>query len=361
MKRSHNIAGGIALLSILWLASGTFRHAVLVKAEPLPQADPDAPARVRAIRMTSETIADATTINGQTSANRIANLAAEVSGQVRRIVLAEGASVKAGDAIIEIAVEDRETSVSSASALVAQREKEYAAALRLQDKGFNSEISLRNAKSQLETAKSALRRAEISLEKTIIRAPFDGIFNRQSVHVGDFVNSGTMVASVVDLDPIKVTGYASERALASLATGQEVEIRLINGKTFAATISYLSASADPATRTFRIEAEAPNPGGVSDGMTAEMRIRSVPRKGYNISPAILTLSDSGEMGIMAIDENSIARFMPIEVLSASPQGIWVGGLPEDEVTIITVGQEYAIPGRKVEAILEKASSGEAAK
>ncbi|HAU29336.1 MAG TPA: hypothetical protein DCW68_04395 [Rhodospirillaceae bacterium] len=352
MKRSHSIAGGLALLSILWVTSGTFRHAILVRAEPLPVQDANAPARVRAVRLKAEDAQDTITINGQTSANRIANLSAEVAGQVKRIVLPEGSPVKTGDPIIEIAVEDRETSVASARALVAQREKEYAAALRLKDKGFNSDISLKNAAAQLETAKSNLRRTEISLDKTVIRAPFDGIFNMQSVHVGDFVTAGTKMANVVDLDPIKIVGYASERALNSLTTGQEVDVRLITGTTFNANITYVSASADIATRTFRIEAEAPNPDSISDGMTAEMRITGASRKGYNISPAILTLSDSGEMGLMIIDEKNIARFMPIEILSASPEGIWVGGLP-DTVTLITTGQEYAIPGEKVDPVFEE--------
>ena len=351
MKRSYKLAGGIAIISVLWVASGDFRHATLVKAEPLPVPDANAPVRVKGVKMTASGMNDTISISGQTAANRTANLAAEVSGQVQRIVVSKGTSVKSGDSLIQIAVEDRETAVASARALVAQREKEYDAAQKLQDKGYNSEIRLKDTKSQLENAKSILRRTEISLEKTFINAPFDGIFNNKSVNVGDFVNPGSPVATVVDLDPLKIVGYASEKAMATLKKGAEVDVRLISGETFTAKITYLSASADPATRTFRVEAEAENPGGISDGMTAEMLIRGKSRMGYNISPAVLTLADDGQIGIMVADKTGTASFLPVEILAASPEGVWVGGLP-DEITLITVGQQYAIPGQKVEVVLD---------
>jgi len=122
----------------------------------------------------------------------------------------------------------------------------------------------------------------------------------------------------------------------------------------AGKVRYVSPSSEPDTRTFRVEVELPNPDGIArDGVTAVTRLALPVEKAHKISPAILTLSDEGIVGVRAVDGDDKTAFYPVKVLGGEDDGLWVGGLPE-EVTVIVVGQEYVGDGETVQPVFETA-------
>ena len=74
-------------------------------------------------------------------------------------------------------------------------------------------------------------------------------------------------------------------------------------------------------------------------------IKSV--KAHKISPSILTLQDDGTIGVKALNENNKVIFYSIEKVKDTIDGMWVTGLPDQAVIIIT-GQEYITEGQIVE-------------
>jgi multidrug efflux system membrane fusion protein len=62
---------------------------------------------------------------------------------------------------------------------------------------------------------------------------------------------------------------------------------------------------------------------------------------------VLTLDDEGAMGVRTV-ENGEVKFYPVTIVSDSREGVWVTGLPA-KVDVITVGQEFVVPGQKVNA------------
>jgi len=70
-----------------------------------------------------------------------------------------------------------------------------------------------------------------------------------------------------------------------------------------------------------------------------------------MSPAALTLDDTGVIGVKTVDAQNIVRFHPVQLVSDGLDGIWVAGLPR-EATIITVGQEFVLPGHEVTPVPE---------
>ena len=128
----------------------------------------------------------------------------------------------------------------------------------------------------------------------------------------------------------------------------------MSGATVEGSIRHISTVADEATRTFRVELQVPNPDGViSDGMTAEIALPLSLISAHLVSPAILTLSEKGLIGVKSVDENGLVLFHPVSIVDTDKDGVWIAGLP-DEVELITVGQEYVTPGEKVESVPESA-------
>ena len=124
-------------------------------------------------------------------------------------------------------------------------------------------------------------------------------------------------------------------------------VKLVTGEEGQGKISFISASADQATRTFRVEVEIDNKNAkLRDGITTDINIPLSETKAHLFSPAILVLNDEGQIGVRTVDENNTVIFMPVQLLSDNEKGVWVSGLP-DKVRVITVGQEYVLNNQKV--------------
>lgn len=347
MKRSYITAGGVVLVITVWMLSGLFTdHAPEDQdAEPAQVAKRVA---VRAETITAQIRRGEAVIRGRTEANRNVELRTRVQGHVRALPWPKGARVSEGDLICKLTVDARGANSDEARALVASRRLDYTAATELARKGHRSSSQVAAAKAALDAAQAALKRAEIAMSDISITAPFDGVVEALPVEIGDFLNEGGICARIVDSDPMLLIGQVSERDINAFRVGDTGGAQLITGETVQGVVRFIASTADPATRTFRIELETPNPENIlRDGITADIRIRTAPVEAHFISPAILTLNDAGIIGVRIVDDESRARFMPVTIIANTSDGVWITGLRKVE-NVITVGQEYVSDGALVD-------------
>lgn len=364
MKKSYLIALGLALVATLWLGSRVIQDHLWPEEETAATSaeagTPEKDAiRVRVLRSVAARHDDALLLTGQTEPSRQATLGAQTAGRIVAIEAAEGSAVEAGDVIASIALDDREAKLTEAKALLEQRRIEFNAAKKLSDRGFESQTRLAEAAAQMEAAEANLRRVELDIGHTVIRAPFDGILQMRMVEVGDYLGVGDPVARVVDLDPLLAVAQVSEREIGGIESGAAARIRLITGAVVEGRVGYISVVGDSSTRTFRVEIELPNAdGALAAGLTSEIRLPVRTVEAHSLSAAALTLDSVGRVGVMAVDEAGIARFHPVAIVGDGDDGLRVAGLPPT-LTIITVGQEYVLPGERVIAVPAESSDGEA--
>jgi len=118
-------------------------------------------------------------------------------------------------------------------------------------------------------------------------------------------------------------------------------------------VRFVAEHADPATRTFRVEVELPNPDAkLRSGVSADIMI--VPLKqvpAHRISPGILVLDDSGTVGVRVV-QDGLVRFHTVQIISDGPDGMWIAGLPIKSDVII-VGQEFVTNGERVKTVFDK--------
>ena len=358
MKSSYLIALVIALAAAAWLAS-PYLGEPTVKAESAPgitvaRTEPPAkaPMRVQVRNSVAETRINSLVLTGQTEPSRHATVRAETPARVIAVAAEEGAQVKKGDIIVQLANDDRKALLDEAQALVNQRQIEYSAASKLSSKGYQTQTRLAETKANLEAAQARLRRIQVDIERTVIRAPFDGVIQSRMVEVGDYLKVGDEVALIIDLDPLIAVARVSEREVAGVATHGEGTVRLITGDSVNGRIRYVSSVASEGTRTFRVELEIVNGDNrLAAGLTAEIRLPVKAVEAHNMSPAALTLDDTGVIGVKTVDAQNIVRFHPVQLVSDGLDGIWIAGLPR-EATIITVGQEFVLPGHEVTPVPE---------
>jgi multidrug efflux system membrane fusion protein len=355
-RLDRRIVWAIVILvgSALWLMSGTIFQDEK-RAGAVKTFDQETTPRVRVATLRAEPMNGALSVSGRTEANRAVTLKSETTGRVSEVLAPRGAAVKEGQVLLRVEVQDRASRVAEAKATLESERMQLAAAEKLADKGFNSEIRRAQARAQYEAAEAALKRAKVDLEKTEVRAPFAGILNARTVEVGDFLDKGTEIGEIVELNPLKITGFVAESAVASLARDMKASA-IVGGVELPGRISFIAAAADPATRSFRVELEAPNAEGrIGAGMTAELRLGLASRMAVKASPGFLTLNDQGKIGVKLVNADNRVEFAPVEILSQGPDGVWLGGLPAD-ATAITVGQEFVGIGQRVEPVRETAAA-----
>ncbi len=136
--------------------------------------------------------------------------------------------------------------------------------------------------------------------------------------------------------------------IARAELGLSAKVTTVTGQAVDGKVSYISALADEATRSFPIEIELPNKDGkVLSGITASAIVSLGTIPAHLLPQSVLTLNDNGELGVRAVKDGVVA-FYAVEIVSDSRAGVWVTGLPP-LVDVITMGQEYVVPGQQVNA------------
>lgn len=338
------------------------------EAAPVPSADADEAEDSRFAvvtqRITEQDLESALVLRGRTEASRSVEVRAQTSGLVVSAPRARGTQVAEGEVLCELDPGTRAASLSEArarlagaEAALAEAELNQTTATRLAEGGFraqnttaSAEAAVGSARAGVEAARAGVEAAQAEMDRLVITAPFAGILEDDSAETGSLIQAGGLCATVYQLDPMLVVGYAAEAQVDRLAVGAMAGAQLSNGRQVQGRVTFLARAADPATRTFRVELSVPNPDlTIRDGMSADMLIAASATRGHLVPGSALTLNDAGELGLRLVDADSRTVFAPVRVLRDAPQGFWVTGLPA-VADVIVVGQEYVTDGIEVRAV-----------
>ena len=345
--------------------------------------------RVEVMHSVAQTVDNAILLRGETRALRQVEVRAETTAAVISEPLRKGAMVRAGDVLCRLDPGTREEDLARARAALVEAEGKiaagearlaeanarfneaqitYNATSKLREEGFASQTrlvsaraALRSAETAIASAKSGLEgtRAEIEsaaasvaqatreIERLTIKAPFRGLLESDAAELGSLLQPGSLCATVIQLDQIKLIGYVPEPHISRIANGVDATARLATGQQVRGTVSYISRSADPATRTFEVEILVDNADlAIRDGQTAEIAIAAPGAKAHKLPQSALVLNNEGELGVRTVDADNIVRFVSVTILRDTPSGVWLNGLP-NVANIIVIGQDFVTHGVKV--------------
>ncbi|MGR3659690.1 MAG: efflux RND transporter periplasmic adaptor subunit [Paracoccaceae bacterium] len=363
------------------------------------------------LKSSANDITSAVLVRGRTEAARHVDLRAETSGQVISEPLRKGTYVERGQMLCQLDPGIRDVSLveaqarlpeaearipeaearlpeaqarlSEAMARVTEADINLSAAQRLAKSGFASETRVASAKASsvaalatvasakagvisadagvqsamagVLSAQAGIAAANKEIERLTITATFSGHLETDSSETGSLLQPGGLCATVIQLDPIKLVGYVAEVDVDRIENGALAGGRLTSGRELRGKVTFISRSADEATRTFRVEVQVPNTDlTIRDGQTVEIVIASEGQSAHLLPQSSLTLDNDGNLGVRTVGEDKIVVFSEVSVVRDSVDGIWVTGLPET-VDVIVVGQEYVIQGVKVNVTYKEAA------
>ena len=354
-KRPWLIAVAVSLLLLLWLLSGS-----LFKAQQVASADQPAVeqglAKVEVQWLEAQPMQRQHVVQGQIEAWRRVELRSQISASVARLDQDKGSPVKAGQLLLSLSTDNRPAQVARGEADVRQRQADATGAARLRERNLVSANELIRLQSELAKARAELDMARIQLDNTRITAPFAGIYDQRLVELGDFVQPGQSLLTLVDISQLKVSAQIAQQEVIQLKLGQTVRIELLDGREMDGELHFIAAAADPGSRSFRIEVKVDNPQALRlAGASATLHIATGETLAHRVSPALLSLDQAGRHGVKWVNAQQQVEFTPVTLISVDNQGAWVSGLPP-KVALITLGQGFVEPGQQVISQLAKGES-----
>lgn len=286
-------------------------------------------------------------MRGRTEASRRVEVRSETTGLVISEPLRRGAMVEPGALLCALDPGSRPAQLAEAEARLLEARANERASAGLAERGFGAETTAIANRAALHAAEALVDLARREIERLEIHAPFRGLLESDTAELGSLLQPGSDCATVLAMDPIKLIGYVPETQVSRVALGARASARLLSGDRLMAQVTFVARSADPDTRTFRVEATAPNPDlAVRDGLTAEILVEIEGARGHLVPQSALTLDDDGRIGVRSVVDGR-AQFMPVTVIRDAADGVWVDGLPKS-LDLIVVGQDFVIDDEPVE-------------
>ena len=297
-------------------------------------------------------VAERISATGQLQAKDRAEIAAEVPGQVTSVAVEEGDPVEAGGIVLEIDPQKRELELADARAHLAEtraaqteQERAFARWKSLHDQNIAAdsrmdevETLLALTRSRYAAAEAKVGVAERALRDASVRAPFAGFVARRQVSRGEFVQVGQSLFELVALDPIEVEFSVSERDSTRVAPGQGVELTVEPrpGESFHGTVTMISPTIDPKTRTLRVEAQVANPDQkLRPGLFARLDLGVALRKAVLLVPeeTVLQRAD-GQVVFRTQKGNRVQRVTVTTGIHSDGMVEIVSGLERDDVVVM---------------------------
>lgn len=286
-------------------------------------------------------------ISGATEADKTAILAARSDGIVSELLVTQGQSIEAGALVLRLEGTDVEAGVRTAQASLAKAEQNLKVGEALFAKGSLPVLELTTRRAEKSAAEAALSQAQAAADRLTLNAPFAGSMDSVGIEIGEWVQAGTPIGTLLSLDPIVIKAEVSERDVAFVEVGSKAKVRLVNGTELQGTIRHLSKQASEKTRTFVIDVALPNAdGSIPAGMTAEVSLFAPPQSAVTVPRSTLTMSAEGEIGLRVVGADDVAQFAPVEIIEDGETGLVVAGVPK-EMRIIVAGQDLIRDGDKI--------------
>lgn len=291
-------------------------------------------------------------LTGSLDPYRVVDVKAQVGGTIGSVRAEEGDRVSAGAVLATITAEgirsqaaSTRAGVAAAEAQLALARRQYESAQTLYEAGAMSQIEFQSNEAQLEAAQAQLEAAQAQATgaseqagRTVVRAPISGAVSAKMVELGEAVNPGQTLFTVVNTSALELDGQVGVDQAARISVGDPVEFRIdaYPGQTFRGTVSRVQPTADPATRQVGVYLRLDNPGNLVGGLFATGTVVSETLEEELLIPATALRTADGVSYVLVVEDGVIRR-RPVAVIARDPaRGIVAvnGDLEAGEAVIV---------------------------
>lgn len=221
------------------------------------------PVSVNVMIVHDTAVVNAIDITGTIDANEKVNLVSQTAGAITGIYFKEGQRVSKGQLLVKVYNQDLQASLAQVQAQTALAKDIDRRNRILVEKEAISKEEFETSQSSLNAFKAQEANIRAQISRTEIRAPFSGVIGLRSISPGGYLSPTTPIATLVNIDPAKVTFSVPERYLPLIKAGSKVTFTIESSQDkFNATVYAIEPALDATSRTITVRAKAPNPKNV---------------------------------------------------------------------------------------------------
>ena len=295
-----------------------------------------------------ETITDALSTVGTLKADESIAIQNEVPGKVVRIGFEEGERVERNQMLLQMRRDPLEAELEVKRQEKALVETQIERQRKVLEKGGISQQEFDVTQNRLQVLEAEMDRIRAELDKTTVRAPFDGIVGLRSVSQGAILTQGTEVAELSKLDPIELDFTVPERYADHIETGTSVRFRVHNSNAIhEATIDAIEPKLDAGNRVLHVRARTDNPERrLRPGSFAQVRVVVGTIDEALTVPSVAVIT-SGDRKSVWVSENGKAKKQNVEIGIRTENRVQITEGLEAGDTVVVTGRQNVQPGAKL--------------
>ncbi len=289
-------------------------------------------------------------LQGKVTSKESIIVASEAGGTIVSINVREGQNVSRGQALANLDKEIMTNSIIEIETALKLARDVFERQERLWNQNIGTEIQYLQAKNNVESLEKKLTTAQSQMAKTTVRSPIYGTIDEVFANSGELAGAGTPIARVVNLSKVQVEAEVPETYLGKFKRGDYVDVEFPSlNTTKKARISAIGQFINPGNRTFKIEMNIPNSGGVlKPNLLATVKLREYSSKGNFVIPSRIIQQDAQGNYVYAIDSsNTVKKVMLGLGKTYNGEAEIVSGLTGNE-NIIDKGYRDVVVGDIIE-------------
>ncbi len=299
-----------------------------------------------------QTLTDTLKATGSLAPRRALGLTSQVNGTVEAVPVRVGDTVKAGDLLVQVDVENSQiqlrqqrATAAATRAQLAQAESQLTRTTGLAERGLTPNATLESERASIEALKANLEAleagvaaAEVVIRNATVTAPFDGVVASRGVEPGQIVAAGAALVTVVDLSVMELTAYVPVSASPSIQAGQKVTLAVegLPGRRFEGAVEGISPVAAQGTRTVPVLVSVQNAdGALRGGMFATGQIVTDEVSDALAVPATAIRRDAEGEHVLVIADGKLERRAvdPVRTWSSANKTQLSSGLTAGETLV----------------------------
>lgn len=270
--------------------------------------------------------ADNIGVLGVARGRRSVDITSATTELITRVLFRDGQTVAAGAPLVELQAGEEEAVIIQARAAVEQTRRDLERWESLAERGIAPRVTAEQARTAYDTARAGLRAAQARRGDRVIRAPFAGVLGLSTVTPGTLVNPGAVIATLDDINVIRVDFPVPERYISSLSSGTSIVARsdAFPGQEFVGRIALLDTRVDARTRAVTARAEFANPGGrIRPGMAMRVSIEQGQRQAASVPESAVQYEAASAFVYRIVPQGDGSMAQRVTVETGSVQGGFV--------------------------------------
>ncbi|RUX03545.1 efflux RND transporter periplasmic adaptor subunit [Mesorhizobium sp. M2A.F.Ca.ET.037.01.1.1] len=367
----------LLLLALLVALAAVAALKAYGRATPEPATQTPAPAATLTVsveKVVAQTVTSSVSATGTVAAWQEATIGAEESGlRLTEVLMAEGDHVKAGDVVARLddsllkaqlaeqkaAVAQAQATLDSALSADARADRLLASNAVSAETAEDKATAVKTGKASVDQAEAAAQRLQAQLDRTTIRAPFDGIVSSKPAVAGSIVQAGTELMKIVRDGRLEVGVLVPEKDLAAISAGQPANIVDASGRAFSGNISSIAETVNSTTRLATVYVTVGEGSGLKPGMFARVTIETASSRQLTIAETALVWHD-GKPAVFVVDDQGKVGAHPVATGTRQNGRVAIeNGLSESD-RVVVAGAGFLNDGNLVRVAADETKAADAA-